>query len=150
MSAVNPPSLTSSLTFRLGTLGSVATERFSAAVEGRGLKPKHVGLLAALDAGAASSQLELSQAMGVAPSLVVSLADQLQALGAIERVRDAADRRRQALVLTATGRALLAECAALAHGIDADLAAALPAAEREDLRRALGVLARHAGLPVDE
>ncbi|MFD8706584.1 MarR family winged helix-turn-helix transcriptional regulator [Kitasatospora sp. NPDC059648] len=150
MNAVNPPTLTSSLSFRLGTLGTVATARFTAAIEERGLKPKHVALLAALDAGAASSQLELAQAMGVAPSLVVSLADQLQALGAVARERDPVDRRRQTLALTEDGRALLHECAAQAHAVDAELAAALSPAERETLRRALGVLAREAGLPVEE
>ncbi|MFB7905960.1 MarR family winged helix-turn-helix transcriptional regulator [Kitasatospora sp. NPDC059146] len=150
MDAVNPPSLTSSLAFRLGTLGTVATARFTAAVESRGLKPKHVALLATLDAGAAASQLELAQVMGVAPSLVVSLADQLQALGAVARERDPADRRRQTLTLTADGRALLHECTALAHAVDDELAAALSPAERESLRRALGVLAREAGLPVEE
>ncbi|WP_035799820.1 MarR family winged helix-turn-helix transcriptional regulator [Kitasatospora mediocidica] len=150
MSAVNPLSLTSSLSFRLGTLGTIATTRFTAAIEDHGLKPKHVALLAALDAGAASSQLELAQAMGVAPSLVVSMADQLEALGAVVRERDPADRRRQMLALTEDGRALLHECAAQAHAIDAELAAALSLAERESLRRALGVLAREAGLPVEE
>ncbi|MFI9320226.1 MarR family winged helix-turn-helix transcriptional regulator [Kitasatospora aureofaciens] len=150
MNAVNPLSLTSSLSFRLGTLGTVATARFTAAIEEDGLKPKHVALLAALDAGAASSQLELAQAMGVAPSLVVSLADQLQALGAVARERDPADRRRQILTLTEDGRALLHECATRAHAIDAELAAALSPSERETLRRALGVLAREAGLPVEE
>ncbi|MFB7476223.1 MarR family winged helix-turn-helix transcriptional regulator [Kitasatospora sp. NPDC056184] len=144
---VNRLPLTSSLVFRLGTLGSLATARFSAAIESRGLKPKHVGLLAALSGGAASSQLELSRVMGVAPSLVVSLADQLEGMGALRRVRDPADRRRQTLVLTDSGHALLAECTALAQGLDAELAAALTPEEGEALRRALGVLAREAGLP---
>ncbi|MGW6919246.1 MarR family winged helix-turn-helix transcriptional regulator [Kitasatospora sp. NPDC054939] len=149
MDDVNRLPLTSSLVFRLGALGTVATARFTAAIESRGLKPKHVGLLAALSARSASSQLELSQAMGVAPSLVVSLADQLEGMGALQRVRDPADRRRQALVLTAAGRGLLAECAALAQELDAELAAALTPEEREALRRALGVLARDVGLPVE-
>lgn len=38
--------------------------------------------------------------MGVVPSLVVTLADQLEGLGAIERVRDPDDRRRHRLGLT--------------------------------------------------
>ncbi|WP_344466709.1 MarR family winged helix-turn-helix transcriptional regulator [Kitasatospora kazusensis] len=149
MNDVNPPLLTSSLAFRLGTVGAVVTTRFTELVEGRGLKPKHLGLLATLSAGAASSQLELARVMGVAPSLVVSLADQLEGMGALQRVRDPADRRRQALVLTDAGRALLAECAALAHGLDDELTASLAPAEREALGRALGVLAREAGLPVE-
>jgi len=35
--------------------------------------------------------------MGVAPSLVVALADHLKELEAVQRVRDPADRRRQIL-----------------------------------------------------
>ncbi|MFE7191471.1 MarR family winged helix-turn-helix transcriptional regulator [Kitasatospora sp. NPDC057541] len=149
MDDVNRAPLTSSLVFRLGTLGTVATARFTAAIESRGLKPKHVGLLAALSSRAAPSQLELSQAMGVAPSLVVSLADQLEAMDALQRVRDPADRRRQTLVLTDTGRRLLDECTALARDLDTELAAALTPDERETLRRVLGVLARDAGLPAE-
>jgi len=146
---VNPQSLTGSLVFRLGTLGSVATARFTAAVEERGLKPKHAGLLAAISASAPSSQQELARAMGVAPSLVVALADQLEAMGAVRRVRDAADRRRQVLELTVAGRDLLAECGALAHELDAELAAALSPAELAALHRALAVLAEDAGLPAE-
>jgi DNA-binding MarR family transcriptional regulator len=150
MNDVNPPLLTSSLVFRLGTVGAAATARFTAAIEGRGLKPKHVGLLAALSAGAASSQLALAQEMGVAPSLLVGLADQLEGMGAIQRVRDPADRRRQALVITEVGQALLAECGALAHALDADFAASLAGRDREELRRLLGVLGRELGLPAHD
>ncbi|MFF2329600.1 MULTISPECIES: hypothetical protein [unclassified Streptomyces] len=40
-----------------------------------------VGLLAVLDSGQAASQLEIARLMRVAPSLVVSLADRLDAMG---------------------------------------------------------------------
>src|SRR4051794_16530758 len=90
----------------------------------------------------------LCRVMGVGPSLVVNLADRLEDMGALRRVRDPADRRRQALVLTDAGREPLADCAAPAQELDAGLAAALAPEEREDLRRLLGVLAGEAGLPV--
>ncbi|MFJ3789776.1 MarR family winged helix-turn-helix transcriptional regulator [Kitasatospora sp. NPDC090091] len=152
MNDVNPPPassppLTASVVFRLGTLGSVVTARYTEALAEIGLKPKHVGLMVALDSGAPPSQLELARTMAVAPSLVVSLADHLEQIGAVDRVRDPADRRRQVLALTGTGRALLAECAALAHRLDEEVTAALGATEREALRRTLGVLGAEVGLP---
>ncbi|MFJ5233749.1 MarR family winged helix-turn-helix transcriptional regulator [Kitasatospora sp. NPDC088391] len=132
--------LRATLVFNLGTLGALATDRFAARVEALGLKPKHAGLLAALDAESAASQQELATRLGVVPSLIVSLADQLQALGAVERVRDPEDRRRQVLTLTAEGRRLLARCAEAAEAADAELAAGLTAAQRTALGRELRAL----------
>jgi DNA-binding MarR family transcriptional regulator len=141
------PELHATAAFRLGVLGTLATERFTAGIEAHGLKPKHAGLLTVLHAGTATSQQELAALMGVAPSLVVALADQLEALGAVRRVRDPADRRRQALTLTEHGRTLLATCAQVAADVDAQLLASLTAAQRRALREGLGALARSAGLP---
>jgi DNA-binding MarR family transcriptional regulator len=129
--------LRSTVVYQLGTLGSVAADRFAARVEPLGIKPKHAGLLAALDAETAASQQELAARLGVVPSLVVSLADQLEALGAVERVRDNRDRRRQVLTLTPTGRTLLARCAQAARELDDELTATLTAPQRRALRRAL-------------
>ena len=116
-------------------------------VDGLGLKPKHAGLLTVIDRGLAASQLDVAATMGVVPSLVVSMADHLVRLGAIERVRDPRDRRRQILTLTGEGRRLLAECAALARSVDEELAATLPLDERAGVARSLGALASRAGLP---
>ncbi|WP_406332621.1 MarR family winged helix-turn-helix transcriptional regulator [Streptomyces sp. NBC_00203] len=143
----DPEALTGTLTFRLGTVGALVGARFTAAVEDLGVKPKHVGLLSVLSSGAPASQQDAARTMGVVPSLVVTLADQLEGLGAIERVRDPDDRRRHRLGLTEEGHALLAECTARARALDAELTAGLSAAERGALARAMGVLARDAGLP---
>ncbi len=139
--------LPTTVVFRLGTLGSIAAERFAAKIEKLGLKPKHAGLLTALAAGAADSQQGLAVKLGVAPSLMVTLADQLEALGAVARVRDPADRRRQVLTLTDHGRKLLAECAALARALDDEITAGLSASQRSALAHSLGILAESAGLP---
>ncbi|MFB7447381.1 MarR family winged helix-turn-helix transcriptional regulator [Streptomyces sp. NPDC056194] len=132
--------LRATLVFNLGTLGALASDRFAARVETIGLKPKHAGLLAALDAGSGASQQELAARLGVAPSLIVVLADQLQALGAIERVRDPEDRRRQVLTLTPEGRRLLTRCAEAAEEADAELTAGLGGAQRAALTDALRAL----------
>jgi DNA-binding MarR family transcriptional regulator len=58
--------------------------------------------------------------------VVVKLADHLEAIGAIERIRDPDDRRRHTLRLTEHGRARYAECAAITHDLEKDLLAACP------------------------
>ncbi|WP_245667604.1 MarR family winged helix-turn-helix transcriptional regulator [Actinomadura macra] len=142
-----PGSLPRTLTFQLVTLGALATDRFAEALAPLGLKPKHAGLMTVVSRGVAASQLDVAEAMGVVPSLVVSLADHLVRLGAIERVRDPRDRRRQILTLTGEGRRLLAECAAAARSVDEELAAALTPDERAGLTRSLGTLADGSRLP---
>jgi DNA-binding MarR family transcriptional regulator len=84
----------------------------------------------------------------VAPSLVVTLADHLEQIGAIERLRDPADRRRQVLTLTDAGRALLRACLAAARELDAGLTAGLSPADRATLSRILDQLAAEADLPL--
>ncbi|MFF4620562.1 MarR family winged helix-turn-helix transcriptional regulator [Nonomuraea jabiensis] len=146
---MNDVKLTSTLAFRLGTLGALVTERFSERLAAHDLKPKHVGLLAVLESGAAASQLDIARLMNVAPSLVVSLADRLEELGAVRRERDPSDRRRQTLTLTAQGRDLLATCTEAAAEIDAELAEGLGPEQAKALRTAMRTLATRNGLPAD-
>ncbi|ANP54774.1 DNA-binding MarR family transcriptional regulator [Streptomyces griseochromogenes] len=141
--------LPGTLTFRLGTLGSAVGDRFAERIERHGLKPKHVGLLTALGQGAFASQQDLAGRLGVAPSLVVSLADHLESLDAVRRVRDPRDRRRQVLTLTDRGHELLATCTTEARALDAELTAHLGEPERQALFTTLGGLAARAGLPTD-
>ncbi|MFE3102394.1 MarR family winged helix-turn-helix transcriptional regulator [Nocardia tengchongensis] len=145
-----PTGLPRTVAFRLGTVGAVVADRFAARIEELDLKPKHAGLMTALSHGEAASQQELAGRLGVAPSLVVALADHLERLGAIERVRDPGDRRRQVLRLTAHGHTLLAACEQAALELDDELTAGMTAAQRTALQRALGVLAAEAGLPTGE
>jgi DNA-binding MarR family transcriptional regulator len=139
--------LTDTVTFHLGTLGAIVTDRFSERIGEFGLKPKHVGLLVLLDAEGPASQQQLARALRVVPSLVVALADQLEDLGAVRRQRDPDDRRRQNLVLTAKGRTLLGRCTAIASAMDAELTAGLDPPAREALRRALVTLTAEHGFP---
>ena len=118
--------------FRLGVTGSQITQTFSRRVERLGLTHKQVGLLAAVDAGLASSQRDIAARLNVAPSLVVSLVDQLADLE-----RSAADRRVQVITLTPKGRELLAESAAAVEELDAELRARLSPAGREALATVL-------------
>lgn len=146
-SSGGPTGLTTTVVFKLGTLGTIATERFTQELRELDLKPKDVGLMTVLTLSAATSQLDVAARMGVAPSLVVSLADRLEARGAVSRVRDPHDRRRQVLTLTTEGRRLLDRCEAVARALDAELTDGLTAAQRTALQQALSVLAARAGLP---
>lgn len=139
--------LAGTVTFRLGALGALAAERFAARIAVLDLKPKHAGVMVALDAKDAASQAELATSLGIAPSLMVSLADHLETMGAIARVRDPGDRRRQVLTLTAAGRKLLARCTAAATALDEELTEPLSAGRRAAMRSALGTMASHIGLP---
>ena len=135
-----------SLVFHLGLIGALATDRYAARLERIELKPKHVGLMLVLQAGLASSQLEIAKVMGVAPSLVVMFADHLEELGAIKRVRDPADRRRQLLSLTDKGKVLLYECAGMAKSLDQEIAADLSVQERATMTALLAKIGTGLGL----
>ncbi|MGW4242431.1 MarR family winged helix-turn-helix transcriptional regulator [Nocardia sp. NPDC004722] len=135
------------VSYRLGVLGALAENRFATAIAALDLKPKHVGLLAALESAAGLSQQELATRLGVVPSLVVALADHLERLGALRRERDPSDRRRQTLVLTDDGRALLTRCEQEAAALDRTLTASLTPAQLSALNEALSLLATEAGMP---
>jgi DNA-binding MarR family transcriptional regulator len=135
--------MTDTVTFWLGVVGTRVAAGYAEQIEARGLKPKHVGLLAILERDGARSQQELARELRVAPSLVVALTDHLEDLGAVLRERDPADRRRQNVALTARGRSLLTECATLAAAMDAELTAGLTAHQRESLLALLGQVGRN-------
>jgi DNA-binding MarR family transcriptional regulator len=140
--------LTDSLAFRLGVVGAAVTERFAQAIAEYDLKPKHAGLLALLKSGGPASQLDLANVMHVAPSLMVTLVDHLESLGAIQRVRDPADRRRQIVSLTPAGEHLLATCVRVTQELDKAVAGTLNRTQQLSLNELLGTLARHNGLAI--
>jgi DNA-binding MarR family transcriptional regulator len=109
------------VTFRLGLVGVAQDALYASRLAALDLKPRHVALLCVLRLRGAESQLELAGLLGVAPSLVVLLADHLEGLGAISRVRDPADRRRQSLRLTEAGTRLLEAATEVAAELDQEI-----------------------------
>ncbi len=148
MTNVKAERLTDSLAFRLGVIGAAVTERFAQEIAAHGLKPKHAGLLALLNSGGPAPQLDLAKIMHVAPSLMVTLVDHLDSLGATQRIRDPLDRRRQIVSLTPVGEDLLATCTGIAQQLDQAVAGALDDAQHLSLTELLGVIARHNGLTI--
>ncbi len=105
---VQPPD--SALSRRLGFLIAQAHHRFRTRADEilrpLGIEIRHFGALTAL-AGGVPSQRELADRLRVSGPVVVEMVDALEARGMVERRRDPSDRRSNALVVTAAGRAAL-------------------------------------------
>ncbi len=127
----------SSACFQLGVAGSQITQSFSRRIEHIGLSHKQVGLLAVVDAGVATSQREIATRLHVAPSLVVTLVDQLTSTGAVRRTRSRSDRRVQIIEITDEGRKLLKTATDVASRLDADLRTSLSPDDQQALDRLL-------------
>lgn len=89
---------------------------------------------------------EVAGAYGVSKQAGSQLVDTLVTRGYVERIPDAADRRRMTVALTDRGRAAAKEIRAAIDRVDAAHIDAIGAEEHYRMRRALGVLAdlRHA------
>ena len=127
----------SSTCFQLGITGAQITRSFSLLIQHTGLTHKQVGLLAGVDAGVATSQREIATQLHVAPSLVVTLVDQLTRSGAVRRTRSRSDRRVQTIEITDEGRRLLKAATDVASRLDADLRTLLTLDDQQALDRIL-------------
>ena len=136
-----------SASVRLGILGVQVTELARQRLEPLGLTPKQVGLMAFVDSRTKASQREIASGMRVAPSLVVTLVDQLEALKAVTRIRRPGDRRVQEISLTEVGRKLLSEALVVVRALDENLTAHLADGDRRALDRTLEAVENGRWLP---
>jgi DNA-binding MarR family transcriptional regulator len=116
-------------------------ERTAEALESVGLTPPLFALLNVLGARRGAIQQELGQAMGIDPSTMVSLIDQLESAGLAMRRTHPKDRRAKEVSITPKGRRALERARGLAKRVEDDVLRGLSAAERGQLltllRRAL-------------
>jgi DNA-binding MarR family transcriptional regulator len=122
-------------------LWRVTHTRFAEALESLGLTTALFALLNVLGAHEGAIQQEIGATMGIDPSTMVALIDQLEAAGLAKRRPRATDRRAREVALTPKGRRVLAQARKLAMGVEDDVLRGLSAAERRQLlallRRAL-------------
>jgi DNA-binding MarR family transcriptional regulator len=111
--------------------------RIARELESLGLTPARFGLLNLLASLDGANQQELGRAMGVDPSTMVSLVDELEAAGLAKRQPHPADRRARAVVLTAKGRRVRERGRELASQVEDEVLGGLTAAERRELLRLL-------------
>jgi DNA-binding MarR family transcriptional regulator len=122
-------------------LWRVSHTRIAEALESVGLTPALFGLLNVLGAREGAIQQELGSAMGVDPSTMVSLIDDLEAAGLAKRRPRPTDRRAREVAITPQGRRVLEQARGLAMQVEDDVLQGLTAAQRRQLlallRRAL-------------
>ena len=81
--------------------------RITEGLESIGLTPASFGLLNLLGARSGATQRELGSEMGIDPSTMVSLIDELETAGLAKRRPHPTDRRAREVVITPKGRRLL-------------------------------------------
>jgi MarR family transcriptional regulator, lower aerobic nicotinate degradation pathway regulator len=122
-------------------LWRVSHTRFAEALESLGLTTALFALLNVLGAHEGANQQEIGAAMGIDPSTMVSLIDQLEAAGLAKRRPRPTDRRAREVVVTPKGRRVLKQARQLALQVEDDVLRGLNGAERRQLlallRRAL-------------
>jgi DNA-binding MarR family transcriptional regulator len=137
----------SSVAFLLVQLGMHLARRFGELLEPLGLQQRQAGMLVRLAETDGRSQQAIAELIGINPTRMVFLTDELEQLGLVERRRNPADRRSHALGLTEAGRAMLARVMEVTAGHEAAITAPLTGAEREQLLGLLRRLADDQGLP---
>ena len=93
--------------FLLAQVGSHAAQQFASRLEQTELTPAHAGVLRILDHSPGITQQQLASMLGMVPSRLVTLMDELDQRGLTERRKNADDRRSHALHLTTKGQRML-------------------------------------------
>ncbi|WP_260613460.1 MarR family winged helix-turn-helix transcriptional regulator [Streptomyces sp. WAC07061] len=132
--------------FLLAQIGAHAASRFAERVGHLGLVPADVGLLRTIATRPGRSQRALAEDLGVVPSRVVTLIDNLEGKGLVERRRSAEDRRNYELHLTAEGTRTLGAVSRAAAAHEDALLAALDPQQRTYLSDLLARVATEQGL----
>jgi DNA-binding MarR family transcriptional regulator len=132
--------------FLLAQLGAHASALFAERIASLDLTPPQAGFLRLVAAEPGSSQQAIAGRLGMAPSRLVRIVDDLEERGLIERRRDPGDRRNYALYLTAEGGRFMGRLARAAAAHDDAVCAALDPGEREQLGALLGRIAASQGL----
>jgi DNA-binding MarR family transcriptional regulator len=131
---------------RFGYLLKHARERLAAlsseALGPLGVTGRQLAVMTVLAQGEPPSQLEAAQRLAIDRTTMVSLLDELEAKGLVERRADTADRRRNIVALTDRGRLTLVEGARATDRAERTFLAALSTADADRLRELLQAVVR--------
>lgn len=119
--------------FLLAQIGAHAAAKFAARMQAVGLTPPLVGVLRFLVRNPGSTQRDLADAIGMPPSRLVAMTDELEHRGLVHRVRDEQDRRSHRITLTDRGEAELTTIAREVLEHKNELLKALSADEQDQL-----------------
>jgi MarR family transcriptional regulator, lower aerobic nicotinate degradation pathway regulator len=126
-------------------LGRAAERWFAEALKPTGLTPRHFGVLFEVQARPTSQQA-LIESIGVDPSKLVGLLNDLEAEGLIVRRRDPEDRRRHIVEVSRLGRTRLEAAQKAAAAVEDRLFAGIDAEQRAALHSALAQVADKSGI----
>jgi DNA-binding MarR family transcriptional regulator len=129
----SPSTHPKSTAFLLAQVGAHAASRFASRLRELDLAPAHAGILRAVAAGSGISQQSLASVLGMVPSRLVALIDELEGLGLLERRDNADDRRVYALHLTERGAKAMTDVGRVARAHNDAICAALSEKERASL-----------------
>jgi DNA-binding MarR family transcriptional regulator len=140
------PARDDDIAYLLVQLGFHAARRFSERLAPLGLEPRQFGMLTRLAANEGKSQQAVGELIGLNPTRMVFLVDELEKQGLVERRRNPADRRSYELYLTDQGRAKLGEAQRVRTGNDREIGASLTGAQRRELATLLRQVADEQGV----
>ncbi|WP_377273759.1 MarR family winged helix-turn-helix transcriptional regulator [Peterkaempfera sp. SMS 1(5)a] len=121
----------------------VADRLVSERLAAEGARKWHFAVLVALTEAGAASQAELSRRTGIYRSDMVAVLNELADTGCIRREPDPADRRRNVITLTPTGRSRLERLDTLITDAQRELLAPLTPVQQDELIHLLSVLTEH-------
>ncbi|MEV4108732.1 MarR family winged helix-turn-helix transcriptional regulator [Nonomuraea sp. NPDC049695] len=121
----------------LALSGQIANTRIKKALAQHGLKPPHGHVLMLLSDQGATSQQSLVETLGVDPSMVVAILNDLESNGLAERRRDPADRRRHIVEISARGKVMVSGIHDAIAAVESALFADLDSEEISTLQRLL-------------
>ncbi|MGY1625293.1 MarR family winged helix-turn-helix transcriptional regulator [Geodermatophilus sp. SYSU D00965] len=142
--------LTDDVGFLLSRASGLLVRATNAALAAHGLRVRsYSALLLACDSDDGISQRDLAEALGLDPSQVVLLVDELTEAGLVERRPSASDRRTKLVVATDAGRAVRRQATRATAAAHAGQLGALSGEEQDRLRDLLGrlVAGRPAAVP---
>ena len=135
-----PAILREGLGWPLARIAHAVTLAHNGALSPHGLSLRTFAVLATIEAGAARSQLEIAQTVGLDKTTLVATIDDLERRGLVQRTPDPDDRRARILAITADGRELFERAAATLRATDAGIFAQMAPEDRERLKAALAAL----------
>lgn len=123
--------------YLLYRLGLRSGQLFNASLQESGVRLRHYALLRFLATSRGALQRELSTRLGYDPSAIVSLVDDLEKLGFVERRPAPEDRRSRIVVLTDSGRGFLRDTDEAGQRVTDELLDPLGVDERATLQALL-------------
>ncbi|MGA8112136.1 MAG: MarR family winged helix-turn-helix transcriptional regulator [Actinocatenispora sp.] len=136
MSTPSHSSAEDQLTRRTGyvllELGKAALARADGALAALGITARHLRILTLVASGVPSQQGMVAWT-GIDRTTMVTLVDDLERLGCVQRRRDPADRRRHLVVVTDAGRRALSRATEALDRAEAEMLAGLNRGERRQL-----------------